>query len=500
MRTLKNWIVLLCMGISSLTYGQIGNQGLKEYQFRFKVEGLKDTVVFLGFNFGDKKFLRDTARVNSKGEFTFSHTTSKGRKDPLFGGIYLIIMPDKSRYFEFLVNEPIIHIETDTTDFYKNMKVKQSSENQIFLEYLLNIGKFAQEISDLRTQQEGLEKDSETYIKNNKRLEEITKILEAHRQSLADKNPETFAASIFNAMREPDFTSKVDTSDKVAAYKYYREHFFDNFNFRDNKFLRSPFYENKLTYYFEKVLPQIPDSLIAEAERFISQIEEDKELFKFVVHKLTFMFERSNIMCMDRAFVFMADRYYKSGRVDWLGKEDLDKIIERADKLKGVLCGETVRNINLPDTSGTRYLSLYSINAQYKVLYFWDATCGHCKKSTPKLSKLYQSFLKPNGVEVFGVEGEVETAEWKRFMHENEIAFPVVSDFPEMRDKPELFVPSKTDINSINFRHFYDLRSYPVMFILDRNNKIIGKGLGVDQLEDFIKRLLERDASKESTP
>jgi peroxiredoxin len=481
--------------LMGLLYAQAPREGFAQYSFKFKINGLKDTVCYLGFNFGDKKFLRDTARVNSKGEVEFSPKTSRGKKDPMLGGVYLLILPDKARYFEFLVNEPNIHIETDTADFYKRMVVKQSEENKIFLSYLLNIDANGADIQKFRTIMEDETASEAEKKKAREGLEKINETLLKFRRELAEKHPQTFASALFRAMEEPNL-AQVDTADKEKTYRYFKAHYFDGFDIRDNRMLRTPFYEQKLTFYFEKLVPQIADSLIAEADQFIGKLAGDKELFKFVVHKLTFMFERSQVMCVDRAFVHMVETYYRTGRADWLNKEDLDKVLERSEKLRPVLCGEIVKDINLPDTSGKVFHSLYKTQGKYKILYFWDATCGHCKKATPALGELYLSFLKPNNIAVFAVEGEIETKEWKKFLQEHKLPFVTVSDFPEMRDKPELYVPRFTDIGSVNFRHNYDLRSYPVMFVLDQNHKIVGKGLSVEQLEDFLKKLMSQDEKK----
>src|SRR5688572_30448897 len=41
------------------------------YNIRFKVEGWKDTTAYLGHYLSESTYLKDTAKVNSKGEFTF---------------------------------------------------------------------------------------------------------------------------------------------------------------------------------------------------------------------------------------------------------------------------------------------------------------------------------------------------------------------------------------------------------------------------------------------
>jgi hypothetical protein len=91
------------------------------------------------------------------------------------------------------------------------------------------------------------------------------------------------------------------------------------------------------------------------------------------------------------------------------------------------------------------------------------------------------------------VEGEVETKEWKKFLKEHNLTFISVSDNPEIREKPESVVPSKTDLNSLNFRNIYDLSSYPVVYVLDKDKTIIAKKLGVEQLQDFLQKRMELD-------
>src|SRR3954470_18400049 len=72
-------------------------KGDKGYDIKVRIVGLKDTVAYLGHHFGDKQYVRDTARVDKDGWVEFKGDTA------LPGGIYLIVMPGKT-YFEILVN------------------------------------------------------------------------------------------------------------------------------------------------------------------------------------------------------------------------------------------------------------------------------------------------------------------------------------------------------------------------------------------------------------
>ena len=125
-------LILSCFTVvGSLT----AQESFPEYSFKFKIKGLKDTVAYLGFHMGDKKYVRDTCRVNSKGEVEFTHLTRQGASEVLKGGIYLFVLPNM-QWFEFVVAEPSLYIETDTANFVENALIKGSLENTLWFDYL----------------------------------------------------------------------------------------------------------------------------------------------------------------------------------------------------------------------------------------------------------------------------------------------------------------------------------------------------------------------------
>ena len=80
-------------------------------------------------------------------------------------------------------------------------------------------------------------------------------------------------------------------------------------------------------------------------------------MFKYLLHHMTFESESSKVMCMDKVFVNLVNRYYATGMVDWLSDEQLNKITDRADELKYSLCGDIVRDVTLPGLDLTTWHS-----------------------------------------------------------------------------------------------------------------------------------------------
>ena len=74
----------------------------KNYTIKIKIPQLKGEECLLSYHFGDKKYIKDTAKFSMSGICTF-----KGKiNDSLKGGIYLVVFPTLgNRYIEFLVNE-----------------------------------------------------------------------------------------------------------------------------------------------------------------------------------------------------------------------------------------------------------------------------------------------------------------------------------------------------------------------------------------------------------
>jgi thiol-disulfide isomerase/thioredoxin len=176
--------------------------------------------------------------------------------------------------------------------------------------------------------------------------------------------------------------------DSTFAYRYYKAHYFDNIDLTDDRFAYTPILHSKLDFFMKKMVVQIPDSIIKEADLIIEKAKPSKEVFKYAVHYITNTYETSNIMGMDAVFVHMAEKYYNTGQVFWLDSARLKKIADRAATLKTGLVGQKAENLVMNKLDGS-YIKLYDIKAEYTILYFWDPGCGHCKKVTPVFIRFY---------------------------------------------------------------------------------------------------------------
>ncbi|GAB5538739.1 MAG: hypothetical protein Salg2KO_08420 [Salibacteraceae bacterium] len=463
---------------------------IKDYSYTFKINNLSDStdsIAFMANYYGKKQYYFDTAAFDANGVLTF-----KG--DSINGGIYSIILSDKKSYFEFVVSEPTIDMETTAGSLVPSMKVKQSAENTKFYEYLSFIESKSGKVQSLKTKLNTAEG------KEKKRLEEelaqVDKEVITYKKDFIANNPDLLISKVFNASAEPDVPEykeiKDDEERQQKRYVEFKRQYLDGVDFTDDRLLRTQVFHNKLSYYMSKLVPQVPDSVIKEADRLVAMTNGNKETYKYVVHHITSTYEDSKIMGMDAVLVHMGLNYYCPDKAWWLSKKKLEEFCERVTKMEPILIGKPAPDLILKDTAD-QWRRLYDINAKYTVLYFWDSGCGHCKKVTPKLKDLYEEY-HDKGIEVYAVGTEFENKDWIKYIKKNELPFINVSDNPEINENAhELMRKGETTIESLNFRDTYDIFSTPKVFLLDENKKIIATKLMPEQMGEFLDRMLEEE-------
>ena len=459
-------LALLCASFSLMAKTTKSEPQAYNIQVKVKGLGVKDTC-YLAYYYSDKQYIKDTAIADAKGQMAFTGT------EKLEGGIYLVVLPSK-KYFEVLVTEQNFSLETDTTDFVKNMVVKNSNENKVFYDFLQFIAKKSTTVDSLKKHKTTNVTDS---LSRQKQLQDIDKEVMAKRNSIIEGHPTMFVAKLFKSSQEivvPDAPMLPNgKKDSTFQYRYYKAHYFDNIDFSDEKMLRTPVFQQRVDNYIKKMVVQVPDSINKEIDVIIKKARANHEVFKYCVWYLNYTYETSNLMGMDAIFVHMAQKYYLTKDVDWIDSSSRVKFKERYETLKPLLIGKPSPHTHLADTTN-KLLDVYNVTAKYTIMFFYDPGCGHCQKDTPKLLEFYNKHKK-DGIKVYAACIEREEAPWRKF----------IKDY-----KTQEFVNVWDKFTYTDFRKSWDIYSTPVVYILDKDKKIIAKRIGVDQLEDFFEKVV----------
>jgi len=465
------------------------------------IAGAQKDTVYLANYYGSKLYYADTAIADAKGKVVFE--SAKGYK----AGVYAVVVPGP-KYFEVIVNEPVINLATDTTDLLGNLLVKTSDENQVFLEYIRYLNGKKKESDILKSQ---LDRNTDPLGRNGikAQMEDMDKAVKQYQRDLITNNPGKLAGDLVKmsmAIELPEPLKADGSLDSAAAYYQFRAHFWDNFDLHDERIIHVPVFANKFDEYIGKTVPQIPDTINKLVDELIARTDGKNDVFKYMVNTVTHKYETSDIMGMDAVFVHMSLTYFcptgnTPGRADWMPQDKLDKLCERAKKQAPLVLGKKAPYLCLPDTSEQKWINFYDLPQEYVVIIFWDPHCGHCKKELPEIAKVYKEKMKALDMEVFCVAKATEDVlmkDWKAFIVENELEWVNVgltkNVFEEAKKDPRKFIPKLTTIESLNYAETYDVYATPKVFLVDGDRKFLGKQLTADQMVDLVKKMKERKA------
>tara|TARA_Y100000385_G_scaffold39303_2_gene36542 strand:- start:215 stop:1687 length:1473 start_codon:yes stop_codon:yes gene_type:complete len=462
-----------------------------DYTIDVTIEGLSNDTVYLAHYYGNKLYYADTAVTSSAGRVTFP-----GRPYEKCGK-HAIVMPGP-KYFEFLAVSENVVLKTKASDPTRYVEVIESEENKVFYDYLGFIqsrrtlaGPYEATLADSSASTEAIQ-DAKNY------LTALGKEVAQEQQRVLEEFPDKLFAKYLNMIIEPklpEVPAQIVNKQELQ-YRWYRDHYWDRVDFSDPRLVHDGSFHQLLETHWSRVLPQIPDSMITQADLLISRAHGNEEMFKYITHFITFNAESSQVMCMDKVFVHMVDTYYATGQATWLKEEQLSKVMERADELRDSQCGNKIPDITLPGLNQNEWISLYDVEAKYTAVVIWESTCGHCKKELPKYKELYADW-KDKGLEIFAIGNDFDPEPWIEFVSENNYDDWInVSDNPEVNAQDSasaLIYSGITTLKSLNFRTTFDVFATPKVFLLDADKNIVAKQIGADQMRDLLGRLEELD-------
>jgi thiol-disulfide isomerase/thioredoxin len=450
----------------------------KGYNIRVKLDNYPFKELILGFHFGEKQYVKDTAYLANDGYFTF-------KADTLFQpGVYLLVLKPDNKPVEMMMPavDQDFTLTTDATDPSLKMKVKGSDDNESFYEYLKYLSAQRPEADTLRAQM-GRAKTKADSTAISAKLTEIDTRVKKYQRTFIDKHPNDVGGKIVKASidpESPEFKGD-DVETQRKRYYWYRGHYFDNVDLSDPVLLRSPVLHSKLEYYVNKLLPQHPDSINVGLDYIFEKMKGSPETQKYYVSHFLNFFAKSQLVGFDACYVHIGEKYFCTAT--WPNKEDLEKICDNVSRLKPLLIGKIAPNIIVKDKNNQNH-ALYDVDADYTILFFWATDCGHCKKAAPFMVDFAKKY-KDKGVTVFAVCTAVMEKGAECWKGAEEKGFD-----------DNLFLNYYDPYIQSRYKTLYDVQTTPQIFILDRKHEILMKRISADQLDKVLEQIMEIQAAK----
>jgi thiol-disulfide isomerase/thioredoxin len=469
---MKKTLFFPLLFIAAFAFAQNG------YEIKVTLKPFKNEYIYLGHYSGKQYPVVDSVKLNDKSEGIFKGPAKLG------GGIYIVVFPAKNRFFEMLVDkQQHFAVVADTTDLTRKQFIN-SPDNNLFDAYQQYMNVKGKTIDSLQKAIKASSKDSATLTVQ---LQKLNKEIAEHRKQIIAKYPDNILSTLMSLMQEP----QVPPADKhpggkydsTFAWRYFKEHYWDGINFWDDRICRTPasLFEDRLDKYFNTLVTPSADSVVHEIDWMLGYASLSKEMTRFLLVKFITRYLNMKYMWEDKVFVHMFEKYFSQKEYDWLTPQGKKIITDRAYSLMANIMGNQAENITLPDRNGKQQ-ALYSETSRFTIVCFWDPTCGHCKELLPVLDSIYQKKWKANGVRIFAVAKETDGTkkDWLDFIAKEHLEEWTHVYYSKADEKIRI------DASIPGYSQLYDVQSFPTVYLLDKDKRIVAKKLTWQQTDEIL--------------
>ena len=460
------YLVLIFVALSGLSYGQ-------NYKIEVNLKSAANKEVNLAYYYISNIYIKDTIQLDNNGFGIFEGDSL------LPQGLYKIYLND-ANHFDFLLGADQDFKLTNETFSVNDLKVEGAVETEEFAKYMVYLEGLQKKNRELQTEYQSATGEEKKKI--GEEMDQMTNSLHNYWKNINEKYPDTFLAKFLMAnliptldiSTLPDEVLNNDSLLLAARFNYQKEHYWDNFDYTDERFLYTPLFKPKLEAWFTKALYQNYDSVKPYVFELIENTRPHKQIFQFVTAWFLNTTITSNVMGMDALFINLAKKYYLSGEAYWAGEDTMDKIKENVRFIENNLIGMTAPDLTLESVDG-EYFNLHRIESKYTLLLIFEPNCSHCNVYVPDFHKRVYEKFKDKGLKVYAIYSMDKRDEWEDFLYKN-----------NLYDWINVWDPQ----NMSNFKILYDARTTPGVYLLDENKKIVGKKMSVDQLLAFFEHEL----------
>ncbi len=220
-------------------------------------------------------------------------------------------------------------------------------------------------------------------------------------------------------------------------------HFWDGIEDFDGPTDENPILAAQIDFYFDKMVAPLPDSITLEISRLIEKTETNADLRDFILWHLLERYRYPEYMSQDQVFVWLYDQYFSQLEIKDLNETNLALIQEKAERLRRLALFNVAPDIKLGDS-----IDLQSIENNFTVLFFYDHDCDLCQQEMQDLDS-------------------------------------VVAQHPEIT---KLAIDMNTDDVQVDVLYdLYDIETTPLIYVLDRDKRIIAKKIRARQIPLMIQ-------------
>jgi AhpC/TSA family protein/uncharacterized protein DUF5106 len=471
--------ILLSLVISSFLLQAYPQDG---HRIQITLKPYQHSKVYLGYYYGKVRALADSAILDGSSTGIFAG------KDRLPGGVYFLVSPERVILFEVLVDsQQHFSIAADTANLPGSVTFTGSSDNSVFQAYTRFTTTKGSEI--IASQKELAATRSRA--DSNRLKDKIKKLntdIQQYRDDLSSKYPSSLLATLFQLLKEPVVPPSLAQTGGKEAFYYFKSHYWDGISFSDERLTRTPVFEPRLDKYYKDLVSPEPDSIEREADMMLLESRTSKVMFQYLMVYFVQKYINPQYMGQDAVFVHLFEKFINTGQAEFFTEKYRQFLNNRAYSLMSNLIGQPAPNLEMVDSAG-KPSPLFDVKAPFVVICFWDPTCGHCKEIVPKVDSMYQAKWKQEGVKLYGVLVDGGQEAWIQFIKDHNLKDWIhVYETKARQDSTEA-------AGQPGYKQLYDVYETPILYLLDKDKRIIAKKLSYEQVDEVINLKLQHAKS-----
>ena len=453
--------LLLALALSCLPGRLAASSNQKGYRIAVRIDHCSDSLILLSHYWGNKAEMDDTARRNQSGWFVFEGS------DPQDEGLYFISGQQGLHYIDFFItSNQHFELGFDSGDPYGTANGTASVENADFFRVL-------SALNSRSVREKQPDADSAGYILGQADVSkaEIRSILavKAGDSSLAYK----FITASIEPGKFQQYFGPVKKGTGESTAHFFVDHYFDNIDFTDNRLIYTPVLSKRIDQFLDTI-GKVPGVTVqSEIDRLLELSARNSRTAQFVAWYLMTRFETYYfIEGNDALFVHLVNDYLLKGKTGWYFPELKDRELKQLQTFEPLLNGKPAPDLEMPDSSN-HYHDLYDVKSKYTLLLFWASSCSHCRDEMPSIVSFYKEFHSKYNLEIFGVSTDTSVSRWKSYIRRHNLSWVNVFGRKSIKGSYHLL---------------YDIRSTPVLYLLDDKKIILSKYLNPEKAAAIIRQ------------
>lgn len=215
-----------------------------------------------------------------------------------------------------------------------------------------------------------------------------------------------------------------------------------------------------------------------------AQNNKSYTLFNDIFHELYLYLKSSSNYDWQCGAAYLGGKYIVGMQDKWKNRNFVEKVSIAVELFKRNPLGCKAAPLDLIIPGGIP-LNLDDIYGDWKVLFFYNTTCGLCQEANKQLSSICAGLCgrkdKEYNVKFIAVYTGKNSQEWLEHIQEN----PESPYWHEVRTADE----------NARDRMYgtYDLSAVPVIYLLDKQNRVVAKDLNPSTLEGLLNYILNKE-------